>query len=94
MVASYEWMHWGIAIYFIAFFVLRGGYMMDFLTIKEVAETWNVTPRRIQKMCAEGRIPGAKKFGRDWAIPADTEKPIDARVKTGQYRNWRKNQDE
>lgn len=68
--------------------------MMDFLTIKEVAEKWNVTPRRIQKMCAEGRIPGAKKFGRDWAIPADTEKPIDARVTTGQYRNWRKNQDE
>lgn len=30
----------------------------------------------------------------DWAIPADTEKPMDARVKTGQYRNWRKNQDE
>ena len=51
--------------------------MMDFLTIKEVAEKWNVTPRRIQKMCADGRIPGAKKFGRDWAIPADTEKPID-----------------
>lgn len=91
MVASCEWMHWGIAIYFNAFFVLRGGYMMDFLTIKEVTEKWNVTPRRIQKMCAEGRIPGAKKFGRDWAIPADTEKPIDARVKTGQYRNWRKN---
>lgn len=68
--------------------------MMDFLTIKEVAEKWNVTPRRIQKMCADGRIPGAKKFGRDCAIPADTEKPIDARVKTGQYRNWRKNQDE
>lgn len=68
--------------------------MMEFLTIKEVAEKWNVTPRRIQKMCADGRIPGAKKFGRDWAISADTEKPIDARVKTGQYRNWRKNQDE
>lgn len=45
-------------------------------------------------MCADGRIPGAKKFGRDWAIPADAEKPMDAHVKTGQYRNWRKNQDE
>lgn len=45
-------------------------------------------------MCADGRILGARKFGRDWAIPIDTEKPVDARVKTGQYRNWRKNQDE
>lgn len=68
--------------------------MMEILTIKEVAEKWNVTPRRIQKMCADGRILGARKFGRDWAIPIDTEKPLDARVKTGQYRNWRKNQDE
>lgn len=68
--------------------------MMEILTIKEVAEKWNVTPRRIQKMCADGRILGARKFGRDWAIPIDTEKPVDARVKTGQYRNWRKNQDE
>lgn len=67
---------------------------MEFLTIKEIAEKWNVTPRRIQKRCSDGRIPGARKFGRDWAIPARTEKPTDARVKTGQYRNWRKNQEE
>ena len=41
-------------------------------------------------MCAEGKIQGAVKFGRDWAIPADAEKPKDARVKSGEYRNWRK----
>lgn len=67
---------------------------MEYLTIKKIAEKWNVTPRRIQKMCLDGRIPGARKFGRDWAIPVGTEKPTDARVKTGQYRNWRKNQEE
>ena len=64
--------------------------MEEFLTIKEIAEKWNVTPRRVQKMCAEGRIPGAKKFGRDWAIPADVEKPKDGRVTTGEYKKWRK----
>ena len=63
--------------------------MEQYITIKEVAEKWGITPRRVQKMCADGRIPGAKKFGRDWAIPADAEKPIDARVTTGEYRNWR-----
>lgn len=67
--------------------------MEDFLTIKEVAEKWDVTPRRIQKMCNDGRIIGAKKFGRDWAIPADTEKPKDARITTGEYINWRKAKD-
>ena len=66
--------------------------MDEYITIKEVAEKWNVTPRRIQRMCAEGRIPGARKFGRDWAIPAEIEKPKDARVTTGEYKNWRKSQ--
>jgi len=65
--------------------------MNEYLTIKEIAERWEVTPRRIQKMCAEGKISGAKKFGRDWAIPADSEKPKDGRVTTGEYKNWRKN---
>lgn len=64
--------------------------MEEFLTIKEIAKQWDITPRRVQKMCAEGRIPGAKKFGRDWAIPADAVKPKDGRVTTGEYVNWRK----
>lgn len=65
--------------------------MNEFMTIKEVAGVWNITPRRIQKMCADGKIPGAVKFGRDWAIPADAKKPKDGRVTTGEYKNWRKN---
>lgn len=64
--------------------------MDEFLTIKEIAERWDLTPRRVQKMCADGRILGAKKFGRDWAIPARAEKPKDARITTGEYKNWRK----
>ena len=65
--------------------------MDNYITIKELADRWNVTPRRIQRMCSEGRIEGAIKFGRDWAIPSDAERPRDARVTTGEYRNWRKN---
>ena len=68
--------------------------MDEFLTIKEVAEKWNISTRRVQKMCSDGRIPGAVKFGRDWAIPKDTEKPVDARITTGEYVNWRKKESE
>ena len=64
--------------------------MNDYLTIKEIADKWDVTTRRVQKMCADEKIPGAIKFGRDWAIPKETEKPIDGRITTGEYRNWRK----
>ncbi len=64
--------------------------MNDFLTIKETALKWDLTVRRVQKMCSDGLIPGASKFGRDWAIPRDAEKPADRRITTGAYRNWRK----
>ena len=64
--------------------------MDNYLTIKEVAEKWNLTTRRVQKMCADGQIPGASKFGRDWAVPKDAEKPVDGRVTTGEYKDWRK----
>lgn len=63
--------------------------MDEYCTIKEIAEKWEITTRRVQKMCSDGKIPGAAKFGRDWAIPKDTEKPADGRMTTGEYVNWR-----
>lgn len=66
--------------------------MIDgYLSIKETAEKWDITPRRIQVLCAEGRIEGAAKLGREWAIPVDAKKPDDKRLSTGQYVNWRNN---
>ena len=67
--------------------------MNEYVTIKEIAERWGVSTRRVQKMCSDGLIPGVMKFGRDWAIPKDVEKPKDGRVTTGKYKNWRKNKD-
>ena len=43
--------------------------MKGYLTIKEVANKWDITPRRVQILCAEGLIPGAAKFANAWAIP-------------------------
>lgn len=65
--------------------------MEGYLTIKEISEKWNITPRRVQKMCADGLIPGVTKFGKSWAIPDTVDKPDDGRVKTGKYKNWRNN---
>ena len=69
-----------------------GGMTMDaFMTIKETAEKWNLTTRRVQKMCSDGLIDGAQKFGNAWAVPVNSKRPKDGRVTTGEYRNWRKN---
>lgn len=52
---------------------------MDYLSAKEVAEKWNISRRRVQILCEEGRIDGAFKFSDIWVIPKDAEKPADRR---------------
>ena len=54
---------------------------MDYLPVQEYSKKWNISKRRIQVLCKEGRITGAKMIGNMWVIPEDTERPIDARVK-------------
>ena len=60
-----------------------------YISIKEAAEKWGVSARRIQMFCADGRIDGASKLGREWAIPSSAEKPADKRGISGKYKNWR-----
>ena len=72
-------------------YIIRGLMNKDYLTVKQISEKWGLKPRTVQIMCADGKIPGAIKFGRDWAIPGDAKRPADKRVVTGQYRDYRKN---
>lgn len=58
---------------------------MEYMTIQEAATKWFISERRIQVLCMRGRLPGATKFGRQWAIPTNTDKPEDARIKSGKY---------
>ena len=60
--------------------------MADVMTVKEAASLWNLTERRVTSLCKEGKIAGAKKQGRLWVIPVDSEKPVDNRVKSGAYK--------
>jgi len=52
---------------------------MKYLSTKEVSEKWGISDRRIRVLCNEGRIEGAIKIGRNWSIPLDATKPVDAR---------------
>lgn len=54
---------------------------MEYMTASQAAKKWNVSQRRVQILCSEGRIPGVFKLGEAWAIPADTQKPEDKRRK-------------
>ena len=57
-----------------------------YISIREASYRWGVSERRVNQYCAEGRIPGASRFGRSWAIPENAEKPSDPRFK-GQRRD-------
>ena len=52
---------------------------MDYISSKEAAEKWGVSIRYVQHLLSENRIPGAKKYGVSWLIPADSKKPQDPR---------------
>ena len=68
--------------------------MIDgYTTVGEIAERWKLSERTVQIMCLEGKIVGATKFGRSWAIPDNVERPADGRITTGEYKNWRKKND-
>ena len=59
---------------------------MEYKSIREMADEWGISKRRIQVLCSENRIEGAVSIGYSWAIPADANKPEDARIKSGKYR--------
>ena len=54
---------------------------MNFLSVKQAAEKWGITPRRVQVLCEQGRIDGAQRVGNVWTIPEIAMKPEDARRK-------------
>ena len=53
-----------------------------YINVKQAAEKWGISDRRIRTLCAEGKIPGACREGRSWKIPAGSDKPADGRYKS------------
>ncbi len=56
---------------------------MDVISVQNAAKAWNLSERRVQKLCVEGRIRGAVRMGRMWLIPKDAVKPDDMRKQRG-----------
>lgn len=54
---------------------------MDCISVREASKKWGISERWVQKLCEDGRINGAVRFGNAWAIPKDAGKP--PKLKTG-----------
>ena len=48
---------------------------MDYITVKDAAEKWGVSPRRVQILCSQDRVKGAYRFGKSWMIPSNAVLP-------------------
>ena len=55
--------------------------MFEYMTVQEAAKKWNLSERRVQKLCAENRIAGVVHLSRIWLIPQNAHKPVDGRKK-------------
>lgn len=53
-----------------------------FMTVKDAADKWGISDRRVRVLCSQGKIPGAYREGRAWKIPIDAQKPADGRYKS------------
>lgn len=58
---------------------------MEYLSLRQTAEKWGLSIRRVQTLCSTDRISGAVKIGSYWAIPAEAQKPKDERIRSGKY---------
>lgn len=53
---------------------------MQLQSVKETAERFHISERRVQKLCEAGRIAGAQMISNVWVIPSTAEKPADERI--------------
>lgn len=54
---------------------------VKYVSAQEISDLWGITKRRVQNLCVNNRIDGVVRIGNMWAIPADAEKPKDARMR-------------
>lgn len=54
--------------------------MEDYISVKEVASKFEISERRVQKLCETKRIKGAKMVSGVWIIPSNVKKPTDERL--------------
>lgn len=51
------------------------------MTVKQAAEKWQISDRRVRVLCENGQIDGAYRIGKIWYIPNNADKPADGRIK-------------
>ena len=48
---------------------------MQYISVREASEKWDISGRMIRRYCVQGRIPGAVMEKSGWLIPSNAKKP-------------------
>lgn len=74
---------------FLKYYILKykGSDILEYKSVKEMAKAWDLSERRVRKLCSEGKIPNAYQKGKLWKIPSDSLKPLDRRKLKGKNIN-------
>lgn len=48
---------------------------MNYISVKQAAEKWDISERSVRGYCQEGKIEGAFLVGKTWSIPENATKP-------------------
>ena len=54
---------------------------MEYVSIHDISQKWQMKERKVTAFCREGRIAGARKVGGEWMVPSDALIPLDKRTK-------------
>jgi len=52
---------------------------LEYISVRQAAQEWGISDRRVRVLCEQGRIAGARKEGRSYLIPSEALKPADGR---------------
>ena len=55
-----------------------------YISVKQAAEKWGISDRRVRILCSEGKIPGVIREGRSYRIPEAAKKPEDGRYRSAE----------
>lgn len=52
----------------------------NYISVREAAEKWKISERRVRMLCTEEKIAGAFAEGKFWRIPVGAPRPVDGRT--------------
>ena len=60
---------------------------MNYLSVYQIAQKWNMSERTVRNYCAQNKIPGSFLTGKTWNIPENAEKPERINKKNSEPQN-------